>query len=284
MTSSRWQSQIADNLQSWDSVAGIHARGGGAAFYRVEEFLGGECRLSPWEYEELGDVTGKSLVHLQCHIGLDTLSWARRGADVTGLDFSPQAIHEAKLFAGKLGIQDAHFVVANLADAADVLEHDAFDIVYTGRGALCWLPDMNQWASVCSRLLKPGGVLYMEELHPVLSSVDVVSGDSDKILQFVYNPFQSEPFSEESSGTYADPDAETGLHINHSWEHSFADIINALISQGFRLDLLNEREESFFAPWPELMEPVSSHHWKLKPELVPIPMSYTLKANLGPVK
>ena len=280
MTTHQWQSHIADNLCHWDAVAEMHARGTGALFYRVKEFLAGECKLSPWESEELGDVTGKSLVHLQCHIGLDTLSWARRGADVTGLDFSPQAIHEALLLAEKLGMDDANFVVSHLADAADVLQNAAFDIVYTGRGALCWLPDLNQWAHVCSKLLKPGGVLYMEEVHPVLSTVDVVSNATGKTLQFVYDPFQSEPCSEESTGSYADPDADTGVLISHSWEHSFSDVINALINQGFRIDLLNEREEGFFAPWPDLMEPISIHHWKLKSEFVPIPMSYTLKATL----
>jgi len=280
MNSVRWQSEIQENLRNWDSVAQMHARGSGAEFYRVAEFLEGECKLSPWELEELGDVAGKSLVHLQCHIGLDTLCWARRGAQVTGLDFSPQAIHEARRFAGQLEIHDAEFVVAQLSDAVETLDSETFDIVYTGRGALCWQPDMDEWAGVCAHLLKPGGTLYLEEVHPVLSTLDVVSnGSGRKTLQFLYHPFQSEPFSEESSGTYADPEADTGIQTNHYWEHSFGEILNALISHGFQLDLLVEREEAFYAPWPDLMEPISIHHWKLKPEFTPFPMSYTLKAT-----
>ena len=280
MNSNRWLREIQENLRHWDSVAQMHARGSGAEFYRVAEFLGGECRLSPWEPEELGDVAGKSLVHLQCHIGLDTLCWARRGAQVTGLDFSPQALHEARRFARQLEIHDAQFVVAHLSDAVDRLESETFDIVYTGRGALCWLPDMDEWAGICAHLLKLGGTLYLEEVHPVLSTLDVVTNNSgSKTLQFSYHPFQSEPFSEESSGTYADPEADTGMQTSHYWDHSFGDILNALISHGFQLDLLNEREEAFYAPWPDLMKPISIHHWKLKSEFTPIPMSYTLKAT-----
>ena len=128
---------IKENLDSWDELASVHAQGSGAEFYRIEQWLAGESKLAPWEIEEVGPVVGKSLLHLQCHIGTDSLSWSREGAKVTGLDYSPSAIREAERFAGMIGVDDARFVVSRVRDAVESLEGEEFDIVYTGRGALC---------------------------------------------------------------------------------------------------------------------------------------------------
>ncbi len=275
----KWQQQIDENLGAWDAIAAMHARGSGAQFYRIQQFLDGECRLSPWEIEELGDVSGKSLLHLQCHIGVDTLCWARRGATVTGLDFSSAAIAEAELFAQQLNIQDASFVVSTIANACQTLSDSKYDIIYTGRGALCWLPDLDAWAGTCASLLKPGGTLYLEEVHPMLSLMEVVPDSDPPVLQPTYQPFSDQPTSDETSGSYADPDADTGLHAYHMWEHSFADIITPLIAQGFQIELLQERAEGFFNPFADMMEAVSPHHWKFKESFIPIPMSFTLKAR-----
>ncbi|MBT4694079.1 MAG: methyltransferase domain-containing protein, partial [Planctomycetaceae bacterium] len=155
--SKRHTEYFTDNLKSWDAVAKMHAQGSGAEFYRITEFLQGECKLGPWELEEVGDVAGKSLLHLQCHIGTDTLSWSRYGAQVTGLDFSPAAIDEAERFARLLNIEDARFVVSTVSEAVNALNGEQFDIVYTGRGAICWLPDLDEWAGVCAQLVLPTG-------------------------------------------------------------------------------------------------------------------------------
>ncbi len=270
----------AENLEGWDRLAPLHARGSGAAFYRIEEWLAGETKLAPWEIEELGPVTGKRLLHLQCHIGTDTLSWARLGAIVTGLDYSPAALREAERFARVLEIPTARFVESTVQAAPEILAGETFDVLYTGRGALCWLPDLNEWARVCRTLVQPGGVLYLEESHPTLNLLDEIETEKGKLLVPKYSPFQTQPTSETCEGTYADREAETGPITTHSWEYRLDTLINALQSNGFRLDFLHERPECFYQPWSDdLMESIAPNLWRLKAELPAIPLSFTLRAT-----
>ena len=173
---------INENLESWDELASVHAQGSGADFYRIEQWLAGESKLASWEIEEVGPVAGKTLLHLQCHIGTDSLSWSREGAKVTGLDFSPSAIREAERFAEIIGADEARFVVSRVRDAVKSLEGEEFDIVYTGRGALCWLPDIEQWASVCSSLVKQGGILYLEESSPMINALEPMSMEGRSVF------------------------------------------------------------------------------------------------------
>ncbi len=265
-------------MDSWDTLAHLHAQGSGAEFYRIEQWLAGESKLAPWEIEEMGSVEGKSLLHMQCHIGTDTLSWAREGARVTGLDFSPNAIIEAERFADILGFDDARFVVSRVSDAVETLDGEQFDIIYTGRGALCWLPNLKQWARVCAALLRPGGTLYLEESTPTVNILDSEEGPDGPRLVPKYDLFNEGPISEIGEGSYADPDW-SGERITHCWEYRYDTIINALIEGGFRIDFLNERDELFFAPWPEFFEPSGPNYWRLKEGQVPIPLSFTLKAT-----
>ena len=151
---------------------------------------------------------------------------------MTGLDFSPAAIREANQFAHQLGIDDATFMVFRLDDARETLGDQKFDVVYTGRGALCWLRDLTRWASLCASLLKTGGVLYLEEVHQVRSMLEVVEQSGHKTLQPQYNPFSRDVVSDTASGSYADHDADTGTFAYHCWEYTFSDIINPLISEG----------------------------------------------------
>ena len=269
---------VRDNLESWDAMAHMHAQGSGAEFYRIEQWLAGESKLAPWEIEEMGSVEDKSLLHIQCHIGTDTLSWAREGAQVTGLDFSQNAVAEAERFAEILGFNDARFVVSRVSEAVETLEGEQFDIIYTGRGALCWLPDLKQWARVCAALLRPGGTLYLEESTPTVNILDSEEGPDGPRLVPKYNLFNEGPISEIGEGSYADPDW-SGERITHCWEYRYDTIINALIEGGFRIDFLNERDELFFAPWPEFFEPSGPNYWRLKEGQVPIPLSFTLKAT-----
>ncbi|MEM1293847.1 MAG: class I SAM-dependent methyltransferase [Verrucomicrobiota bacterium] len=271
---------INENRECWDSIAHLHAQGSGAAFYRIEQWLAGECKLGKWEIEEIGEVKGKSLLHLQCHIGTDTLSWARRGAKVTGLDFSTKSIAEAERFAKLLGIEDARFVVSYVNDAVSALNGETFDVLYTGRGALCWLPDLDEWASICRRLVKDGGVLYLEETHPTLSLLDSVTVDGKPMLVPKYDLFRTEPVSETEECSYADRDAKTGAKTSHCWEFRFDTLINALLKNGFQIDFLHERPECFFKPWDdELFEEIDGLYWRLAKSQVPIPMSFTLRAT-----
>ena len=259
-------------------MAHMHAQGSGAEFYRIEQWLAGESKLAPWEIEEMGPVVGKSLLHMQCHIGTDTLSWAREGARVTGLDFSQNAIAEAERFADILGFVDARFVVSRVSEAAEALEGEQFDIIYTGRGALCWLPDLKVWARVCATLLKPGGTLYLEESTPTVNILDSEEGPEGLRLVPKYNLFNEGPISEIGEGSYADPDWP-GEWVTHCWEYRYGTIFNALIEEGFRIEFLNERDELFFAPWPEFFETSRPNYWRLKKGNVPMPLSFTLKAT-----
>jgi len=267
---------IRENLESWNTMAPLHAQGSGTEFYRIEQWLAGESTLSPWEIEELGSVEGKSLLHMQCHIGTDTLSWAQEGARVTGLDFAPNAVAEAKRFADILGFKEARFVVSRVRDAVETLEEELFDIIYTGRGALCWLPDLREWARICSALLKHDGVLYLEESTPLVNMLDTDEGPDGTRLVPKHDLFQKGPIAEVDGCSYATTETECTLHF---WEYRYDTLINALITNGFHLDFLNERDELFFVPWPDLFEPSRPNHWRLKKENVPIPLSFTLKAT-----
>ena len=268
---------IAENHASWDAIAEVHARGSGAEFYRIAQWLAGECKLGPWEIEELGDVSEKTLLHMQCHIGTDTLSWARRGAIVTGLDFSANALSEASRFAEKLGIDDARFVHSTVSDAVESLAGEQFDILYTGRGALCWLPDLDEWAEVCSILVKKNGVLYLEEATPFVGTLEPMETSEGVFFTPRYDQFHEGPISEIGEGTYADPNWP-GERVTHCWEYRYDTIINALLKNGFRIESMVERDELFFEPWPDLFEPSRPNYWRLKEGEVRFPLSFTLKA------
>ncbi len=268
---------IRENLESWDSLAHMHAQGEGAEFYRIEQWLAGETKLAPWEIEEVGSVEDKSLLHMQCHIGTDTLSWAREGAIVTGLDFSPSAIEEASRFADMLGFDDARFIVSRVSDAVEALGGEQFDIIYTGRGALCWLPDLKDWARVCATLLKPGGFLYLEESTPTVNIMDLENGPEGPRLVAKYDLFEQGPISEVGEGSYANPDWP-GERTTHCWEYRYDTLFEAIKEAGFRVEQFSERDELFFSPWPELLEPSRANYWKLKEGQVRIPLSFTLRA------
>src|SRR5436305_11206416 len=152
---------LRENQALWDAWTRIHVP---SPFYDVASFRDGTrpIRLSEYERDEVGPVDGKTLLHLQCHFGMDTLSWARLGATVTGLDFSGEAVATAQALAAELGI-DARFVQSNLYDAPAAL-HEAFDIVYTSRGVLGWMPDIDAWARVAAHFVKPGGFLYVTDI------------------------------------------------------------------------------------------------------------------------
>jgi SAM-dependent methyltransferase len=227
------------NRAFWDERVPIHTA---SEFYDVEGFKAGREPLEDFELADLGDVNGLSLVHLQCHFGLDTLSWARHGADVTGLDFSAPAIDAARRLAVDIGV-DAAFVCADVYDAPEVLGGRSFDIVYVNVGAINWLPDIRRWAGVVSSLLKPGGVLYMKEVHP-FSWVFADEGLTVEHDYFWHGNEWEEP------GTYTDPDAPTVHNRTEEWQHPLGDVVNAVIGAGLTLELLGEHDHQQFRQWP----------------------------------
>ena len=169
------------NLALWNEWAHLHA---GSAFYDVEGFKAGKTSLNPLEMEELGNVAGKTLLHLQCHFGLDSLSWARLGASVTGVDFSDQAIALARSLSQEVGLE-AEFVCSDIYELPQVLAGQ-FDIVYTSYGVLAWLPDLKNWAAVIAHFLKPGGVFFIAEFHPFAMVFDNSETATGLRIQYPY--------------------------------------------------------------------------------------------------
>ena len=220
------------NRRWWDERVPIHVA---SDFYDVEGFKAGRSALLPFVVDEVGDVAGRSLVHLQCHFGLDTLSWARLGAEVTGLDFSAPAVDAARSLAAEAGI-DAAFVAASLYDAAEALGGRRFDLVYTGIGALNWLPDLRRWAEVVRGLLAPGGFLYLVEFHPI----EWVFADDDLTVERDY--FERKPLVFDDPGTYADLEAETVNDRTEEWQHPLSEVVMAVIDSGLVLELLHEHD------------------------------------------
>lgn len=234
---------VETNQQWWDGVVPIHEASRG---YDREGFLRGEKPLCPVELAELGPrVAGRTLLHLQCHFGMDTLGWARLGARVTGLDFSGPAIEAARRLSSDSGIA-GRFVQADVYDAANVLG-ETFDVVYTGIGALCWLPDVARWARVAAACIRPGGLLYVYEGHPMLWALDERRSDGQLIVASPYFE-QREPIPFDSDATYVDgPKLE--LRRTYSWNHGLGEIVTALIESGLRIELLHEHRE---VPWQAL--------------------------------
>ncbi|MEM6726521.1 MAG: class I SAM-dependent methyltransferase, partial [Bacteroidota bacterium] len=193
-----YEEAFKSNKHLWNVWAANHAKAG---FYDVEGFKAGQCALKHIEVEALGaEVTGKSLLHLQCHFGLDSLSWARRGADVTGIDFSREAIQIARALSTETSIP-ATFVESDLYDLPNQLQ-GTFDMIFTSYGVLGWLPDLEKWAAIIGQFLKPGGTFYIVEFHPFFYTFEFAD------QEMVYPYFNHGAIKEENEGSYAHRGAE----------------------------------------------------------------------------
>jgi SAM-dependent methyltransferase len=256
------------NRAWWDERAPHHVA---SRFYDVDGFRAGRSDLRQFEVDELGDVAGKDLVHLQCHFGLDSMSWTRLGAHTTGLDFSQPAIDAANALAAELKL-DAHFVMSDVYDAPKALGR-TFDIVYTGIGALCWLPDIPRWAAVVRDLLRPGGVLYLVEVHPMSD----VLGDEDMVVRYPY--FHTEGITEDSPGSYATLDGPAYSRVTTtSWIHPLSRVMGSLIAAGLTIELFTEHPYTAFARWPFMTRDDQGRYWL--PEDAPtLPLLYSLRAR-----
>ncbi len=272
------------NLARWDESVAIHAASQG---YDLQGYLRGEKTLYATEMDEVGDVTGKTLLHLQCHFGMDTLAWARLGATVTGIDFSPEAVDRARRLAEEIGIEGARFLEANVYDAPDALD-EQFDVVYTGIGALNWLPDIRAWARVAAGFVKPGGFLYLYEGHPMLWSLDEDRAELPFQLKYPY--FEAErPIEWDWDQTYTDGPKLKNTR-GYEWNHGLGEIVTALIDAGLHLEFLHEHRTIAWQGLP-MMEPADgtvsegSHHqrrvaWQLPEGLRDmVPLMYSLKAT-----
>ena len=270
------RSRTQVNRAWWDERVPIHV---GSTFYDVDGFRAGGSSLRPFEVEEAGDVAGKRLVHLQCHFGLDTLSWARAGASVVGLDFSPPAIEAATSLASETGL-DARFVCANVYDSPEALGGDRSEIVYTGLGALNWLPDLARWSEIVAELLEPDGFLYLTEFHPFTWVF------ADETLEIEYDYFhnpEGESFGDGEQGSYADMTAPTRNNATREWAHTISDVVTALLDAGLRLELLHEHDYTLFPRFEHLEldnETLGAGVIYRQPAGTPrLPLMYSLRAR-----
>lgn len=255
------------NRAMWDERVDLHVE---SDLYNVPGFLAGQCRLRDFEPGELGSVEGRTLLHLQCHFGLDTLSWARRGAVVTGIDFSEPAIEAARKIARHADIP-ATFEVCDVYETAATLDR-TFDIVYTGLGALCWIPDLDAWAREIVRLLVPGGTFYMSEFHPFTD----VFGEDDLVVTESYFD-DGRPFRDETSGTYSDRSAKTSNNLSYSWTHPLSRVITALLKVGLTLDSLAEHEYTVFPRFSALSAAPGTDIFRFPDDHPRLPMMYSIR-------
>lgn len=258
------------NRQLWDDWTDLHEK---SKFYDLPGFLAGDSRLDSVELE-LGEVAGKSLLHLQCHFGMTTLSWTRRGAQVTGADFSEKAIALARRLSAETGLS-ANFVCANLYDLPAALTGE-FDIVFTSHGVLSWLPDLSKWAQVVAHFLKRGGTFYIVEAHPFAYVFDDDETATDLRVHYPYF-HTATPGHSEVKGSYADRDANY-RNVEYYWTHSMSDILNSLIEAGLRIDALREYSKLAWRMYP-FMEMDDEGWWHLPARFPELPLMFSLRAT-----
>jgi SAM-dependent methyltransferase len=273
--------EIEQNRSYWDEATDFHARGN---VYGIEDFKSGMCRLHRVEVEEVGDVRGKRLLHLQCHFGIDTLSWARRGAIVTGVDLSPKAITLARELSRETGVP-GEFSCTNIYDLPTLLDATGgFDIVYTSYGALNWLPDLKRWGEIIAHYLRPGGFFYVVDAHPT-ATVFPLDQDMPRVGSFTPHIsyfYDSAGIAWPPEPDYAD---EGAMHTvgAHEWHHTLGDILGALIGAGLSIEWLHEFS---YCAWKvvagcEIVERFSdSHAYYARPSHEPkLPLMFSVRAR-----
>ncbi|MCG7286594.1 class I SAM-dependent methyltransferase [Cellulomonas sp. ACRRI] len=269
---------VAVNRRSWDAVVPAHLLA-----YGADGFVADARRVTSVVRDDLaalaphlpaGSPAGLDLAHLQCHIGLDTLSWARLGARVTGVDLSPASVAAARDLAERAGLA-ATFLESDVAHVLDVCP-DRFDVVYTGIGALCWLPDLDAWARVVAGLLRPGGTFYVREAHPVLYALDPDRSDGALVLAQPY--FGGAPRHRREASTYAGGAVPEDARDTYEWQHGLAEIVQALLGAGLRLAAIAEHRT---IPWPALpgMVPTGDGSWALPDGADRLPLTFALTAT-----
>ena len=254
------------NRNTWNKKVVIHAE---SDMYKMQAFKSGETSLMPYELKALGEVNGKSLLHLQCHFGQDTLSWSRMGANAVGVDLSDEGVKLAKQLNDELQL-NARFVCCNVLDTSKHIT-ETFDIVFTSYGTIGWLPDLKPWAKMIFERLNIGGTFYIVEFHPILWMFDYVDGES----KMKYHYDRKEVIYDEYEGTYANRTSKI-VSKEYGWNHGLSQVVNALIEAGLTLEYLNEYDESPYDVFPDLIK-VEGGMYKMKDQL--FPMIFEIKAT-----
>lgn len=257
---------IEINKNLWNKKVAHHLE---SAFYDVPGFLAGNSSLKPIEIDLLGDISGKSLLHLQCHFGQDTISLARMGASTTGVDFSEAAIEKATELAQKTNA-DAQFICTDIYQLPEVLDKQ-YDIVFTSYGTIGWLPDMDKWAGVVSRFLKPGGKFIIVDFHPVVWMFD------NEFSHIQYPYFNKEAIIETLSGTYADRNAPI-QESEIGWNHPLTEILSALLAKGLSLQHFGEYDYSPYNCFSN-MEEFEAGKFRIRHLENKIPIVYSIVAT-----
>jgi ubiquinone/menaquinone biosynthesis C-methylase UbiE len=257
------------NRRLWEEWAALHPQ---TEFYDLDSFRRGGVRVRDYEIEHVGPVEGKELLHLHCHFGIDSLSWARLGANVTGVDYSANAIATATALAAELGLE-ARFIQSDIYKLPEVLEGE-FDCVYASRGVISWLPDLDPWMAVVARFLKPGGIFYLNEIHPLTQIFDD-EGPTEPVIRFPYFE-RAEPLRFKTEGSYADPTADIKEKFVYGWNHSLGEIVTSVAGAGLRLELLQEFP---FLEWPLPFLEEREGAWWLPDGATDLPLSFSLKAT-----
>ncbi len=276
MKQEQYESYFIANQKRWDELVKTHIQ---SKYYNLDGFKQGNTSLLPIELNEMEDVRGKTFLHLQCHFGMDSLSWARdHGAIVTGVDFSEKAIIQARNLSKELEIP-AEFILSNIYDLKNVI-NKKFDVVYTTYGVLAWLPDLSEWANIISHFLKPNGFFYIVESHPFGEMLD--ERYSDRVtLGYPYESLKNHPYRWDQNGTYADPEGSTTIIENkteYGWYHSMANIINSLVDAGLKINFLHEFKKGFFKFHPNMVK-TDDGLWVFSTLRPLIPLMFSLKAT-----
>lgn len=256
---------LEKNRQLWNARTEVHVN---SEFYELDKFLAGKSSLNEIELNLLGDLQGKSVLHLQCHFGQDSISLARLAAEVTGVDLSDKAIAKAQELAQQTGA-NARFICTDIYDLPQHLDKK-FDVVFTSYGTIGWLPDLDKWAKVVAHFLKPGGKFVFVEFHPVVWMFD------NALEKVAYSYFNRETIVETETGTYADRDAAI-TNESVSWNHDLGEVLSSLLTNGLELKMFEEFDYSPYNVFPNTIE-VEPGKFRVAHLNGKIPMVYALTA------
>jgi 2-polyprenyl-3-methyl-5-hydroxy-6-metoxy-1,4-benzoquinol methylase len=266
------------NMKQWDEKAKIHSSKS-SEIYNIEEFLKGKSSLLPIERNTLSDVSNKKILHVQCHIGFDSISLAQLGANVTGVDFSPEAIHQAKKFSNHLQIP-VDFIQANIFDLESTrLEKNSFDVIFASYGVICWIDNLQDWVKILAKYLKPGGMFLLIDDHPYVNTIE----EENNKYEIQFNYFKNEkPYEFTVDHSYTGEEFTIKEQKAYEWNHSIDEIISSFLKTNLRLTSFFEYDFTFWKRFSFLTRSSSGYYYmdpdiRNKPECK-IPLMFSLTA------
>lgn len=263
------------NQANWDARTPIHVS---SRFYGLDGTVSCADWFADFEWTDLGELAGRDVVHLQCHLGTETVVFVERGARTVGLDISAESIKQARRIAAERGA-DVEYVQSNVYDATAALTGRTFDVVYTGKCAMCYLPDLDRWAGVVAGLVRPGGALYVVEFHPLLYALSVVPPPDGGEQLLLRHDFLGGRGAVERDSTFTYTDGPLSqAQVSYEWMHGLGDVINAVTGAGLRIERLRESERLPWRRWPS-MTPAAGGWFRLPDSAPRVPLMYALLAR-----